>query len=1045
METTGGRSCGQCGALVSSTTAKFCAECGAPIATAGRAPRQVVDDILADRESAGERKFVTVLFADIKSSTEMASALDPEDWFLVLERFHAAASSSIHAFDGVVAAYAGDGVMALFGAPMAHENHAEQACWAALRLTEQFRSIAAQVASTGGTSLGVRMGLNSGEVVVGRIGDESRIDYTAQGLVVHIAARMEQVADVGEIFLAPSAAALVAERFELVRVGTRALKGIVEPIEVHRLVGPIDPTRAADVRLGARTAAFVGRDRELAKLRIALDETRAGRVRVVGIQAPAGHGKTRLVSECLAEARARGDDVVTVVGDVVRVPGPMWTVAELVRALLDVATDADEETILAALADLAPELDAAAATVLNLLAPSAGAPPIDPDVARRHIYEVLRALVRGRARAATGGLAIAIDDVHAIDRASQLTLAALFTEPVDAPVLVVLTSRPTGALQEILPSDGVLIDLEALDLDETHQLVQRWLLDRDEALEVARLLHERTGGNPFFVEETLRSLVESGQLIGPRGTRRLSARLGELTIPARVQTVIASRIDRVDRDERDLLYAAAVIGVEFDHATLVAVSGLESADTTRLLDGLVAADLVRAVGDNVFAFRHRLTQDVAYETQLRDQRRRCHAAVALALEKQAGSDRRAALVADHYERAGDDAAAATWYSRGGALAARTDPAESLRLWQKVRELTVPIDAESVAAALLCRAEILTQSPRCGMDPAEVLTVIGEARALATDDDHRPLLAFVLLRGWYALSGAGLSGEARAISKEAVSIADTTGIGMLSVGARVADLSNFNAAGSVAQGLAECDEAEAVLVAAGLDTPDSQLRSRVDFCRGSLMVRTGRVDAAIVVLESALARADACDDPQWQVVCRVGLVVALVARRDPVEARRVADEAITIARDVCGVGELGMAIRASGLAALTAGDAAAAIAALEESLATARSAPSLTVEEATLAALADAYLLAGNVPHAKALAQETLAIATSRGNDNFELMALLVLARALVAGPDVDRAAIEAIASRCDHLITINDMIAYRADLDELTAYLTRTNASDTVS
>src|SRR5471032_2595337 len=125
METTGGRSCGQCGALVSSTTAKFCAECGAPIATEGRAPRQVVGDILADRESAGERKFVTVLFADIKSSTELASALDPEDWFFVLERFHAAASGSIHAFDGVVAAYAGDGLMALFGAPVAHENHAE--------------------------------------------------------------------------------------------------------------------------------------------------------------------------------------------------------------------------------------------------------------------------------------------------------------------------------------------------------------------------------------------------------------------------------------------------------------------------------------------------------------------------------------------------------------------------------------------------------------------------------------------------------------------------------------------------------------------------------------------------------------------------------------------------------------------------------------------------------------------------------------------------------------------------------------------------------
>ncbi len=220
---------------------------------------------------------------------------------------------------------------------------------------------------------------------------------------------------------------------------------------------------------------------------------------------------------------------------------------------------------------------------------------------------------------------------------------------------------------------------------------------------------------------------------------------------------------------------------------------------------------------------------------------------------------------------------------------------------------------------------------------------------------------------------------------------------------------------------------------------------MDFCRGSLTVRTGRVDDAIVILEAALTRADDCDDPQWQVVCRVGLVVALAARRDPVGARRIADEAITIARDVCGVGELGMALRASGIAALAAGDALAAIGALEESLATARSAPSLTVEEAMLAALADAYLLAGNAPHAKALAQEALAIATSRGNDNYELIASLALARALVADHDVDRAAVEAIASRCDHLITINDMSGYRADLAELSAFRAPSNESDTLA
>lgn len=1033
------RSCAHCGALVSSATAKFCGECGSPMVAGRRAPHQVVDEIIANRDLAGERKFVTVLFADIKGSTEVASGLDPEDWFLVLERFHSAVTGAIHEFDGVVTLYAGDGVMALFGAPIAHESHAAQACWAALLLTEQMQAIAAEVAPTIGANLGVRVGLSSGEVVVGRIGDKSRIDYTAQGLVVHIAARMEQIAEVGEIFLAPSTAALVADRFELAVVGEREVKGIAEPILVHRLLGTTRSSLAGSVLPTAGSAAFVGRDAELGIFRAALADARAGRPRVVGITAPAGYGKSRLVSECLEEARAQGSDVVTVVGDVITVPGPMWTAAELTRALLEVGPDADAQTVDTALADLDPAHGVWSAPLLSLLTTDVDVTPVDPDVARRQIDAALLALVETRANAAEDALVIAIDDVHAIDRASQVTVTTLLAAPPDARVLIVLTSRPTADLDELLPADALLIDLESLRLDETERLVQQWLLHRDEALEVARLLHERTGGNPFFVEETLRSLVESGQLVGPRGARRLTGPLAELTVPARVQTVIASRIDRVDRDQRDLLYAAAVIGVEFDHATLVAVADVEAAETTRLLDELIAADLVRAIGRARFAFRHRITQEVAYETQLRDQRRRGHAAVATALEAQSGSDRRAALVGDHHERAGNVAAAASWYSRGAAVAARTDPAESFRQWQKVRELTVPTDPDSLTVALHCRAEILMQGARSGLDAAEALTVIDEARALATHDDHRPMLAFVLLRGWYALSGAGLSSQARAISKEAVVIADATGIAMLSVGARLADASNFSAAGSAAHGLVSCAEAEALLVESGLDTPESQLRCQLDFARGSLMVRTGRVDESIALLESAVARSGVCDDPHWRVISRVGLVVALVARHDPVGARRVADEAITIAREISGAGELGMAIRSVGLAALAEGDAPAAIAALDEALATARSAPSLTTEEMVLSALADAYLLAGDVAQAKALAREAVAIARSRGNDNYELMGLLVLARTLATDPDADRAEIEKIANRCDRLITVNDVGLYRAELDVLTAELARTS------
>ena len=979
-----------------------------------------------------------MLFADIKGSTEVARVLDPEDWFLVLERFHELATGSIHRFDGIVTLVAGDGVMALFGAPVAHESHAAQACWAALRLTEQMQALATDLAPIIGARLDVRVGINSGEVVVGRIGNETRVDYTAQGLPVHIAARMEQIADVGEIFVGPSTAALVGGQFEFALVGERQVKGITEPILVHRLLGPVDPLLTAGMRPTPRSAEFVGRDAELDLLRAALADARAGHARVVGLCAPAGYGKSRLVGEFLDEARARGSDVITVVGDVVTSPGALWTAAELARALLEVGPETDAAAIDLALIDLEPALGAESAPLLSLLTADVGEVSVDPDVARRQIDASLRALVEARANADTGALVIAIDDVHAIDRASQLTMATLLAEPFGAPVVIVLTSRPTLDLIDLLPDDAQLIDLESLCLEEIEQLVQQWLVDRDE---VAR-------GRPAPPR------ADGWQPVLRRGDAAIVGRIGS-----------AGRAER-GTTARDAPRRAHGAGAGSDRDRIAHRSGrprparppvrgggdrcrVRSNDAgdgcgdrrrrnARLLVELVAADLVRPVDEGRYAFSHRITQEVAYDTQLREQRRRGHAAVAAAFEKLPGSQRRAALVADHYERAGNLEAAANWYSRGAVVAARTDPAESLRQWQKVRELTVATDADSVTAALLCRAEILTQSARCGLDAGEVVAVIDEARELAgTHDEHRPLLAFVLIRGWYAVSSAGLSSQARAISKEAVVIADTTGIAMLSVGARVANVSNFNAAGSVARGLAECDEAEAILVGAGLDALNSLLRCQLDFARGSLMVRAGLIDASVSVFESALTRAESCDDPQWRVICRAGLAFALVARRDAVAARRVAEEAVAIAREVCGAGELGLAMQSFGFAALAAGEIAAAITALDGSLATARSAPALATEEMTLAALADAHLLAGDVSEADRLAEEAVAIAQNRGNDNYELMALLVRARVLVADPASDRAAIAKLVSRCEQLLTFNQMDGYRAELDEIVAALTR--------
>ena len=1032
-----------CGASIPSPTARFCGECGTPVARGGQVP--TVGE--PARELPGERKFVTVLFADIKGSTEVAAGLDPEDWFLALERFHAAAISSIHEYAGIITTYGGDGVMALFGAPVAHEGHAEQACWAALRLAQQVEAIATDLAPAIGTHLGVRVGLNSGHVVVGRIGDDTRIDYTAQGLAVNIAARMEQVAEVGEIYLAPATAELVRAHFVLDDVGPRQVKGIADPILVHRLVGP---TTSELAPTSPTAGPLVGRSAELALLRSAATDARSGRPTTVALTAPPGFGKSRLVREIIAELEARGAEVVTAAGDEVRAAGPMWTVAELARALLGTGPGDEPEAITAALADL----DATASAdlrlgdpspVLSLLAPESQPPPVDPDTARRRMGAAFRGLVAARADRATDLLVLAVDDLHAVDDASLATLADLVTEPPSGRLLVLATSRPSDTLTALLPRSARRLDLGALGFDETAAMVRQWVDEPAAVADLARLLHERTGGNPFFTEEILRSLAEDGQLVGPPGARRVEGALDGSSVPARVQTVIASRLDRLDPSSRELLQDAAVIGMEFDRPTLTAVATVDEAEVTERLAELEAGELLRSAGADRFAFRHRITQEVAYDTQLRDPRRLRHAAVAAALEAQPEPERRASVVADHHERAGADARAARWYATGAASAARTDPVASLRQWQKVRRLTDGSDPEAVNGALIGRAELLTQGARVGMDATEVHAVIDEARALAADEEHRPLLAFVLLRGWYALNGTGQAEEARALSEEAVAVADRSGIDLLSVGARVAHMSNASASGSVAAALTLCDEADALLVASGFDSPESTLRCQLDFGRGSLLVRAGRVEEALVHLRSALASADASGEPQWQVITRVGLLVGLVTRDPGPEAHVLADEAIALAYDICGAGERSMAHRAVGLLALAEGDARRAVPALDEALAIARAAPSLVVEEMIIAALAEAHGLAGDPVTARALADEAVAIARGRGNDNYELIGLIALARILLAGPApaAARQHVESALTRARAVLAANGVGLYRPDIDRLTADLARLGAEET--
>src|SRR6059058_5628991 len=309
--------CPSCG-HANRAAAKFCEECGTRLASAAASaeppraprdytPRHLAEKILGSRAALeGERKQVTVLFADVKGSMDLAEQLDPEEWHRILDRFFQLLAEGVHRFEGTVNQYTGDGVMALFGAPIAHEDHAQRACWAALHLCNEVRRYADELRTARGLNFAVRLGINSGEVVVGRIGDDLRMDYTALGHTVGLAARMEQLAEPGKVFLTEHTARLVAGFFTLRDLGESAVKGVGAPLRVYELEGVGALRTRLDVARARGFSRFVGRTAEMASLEAALGRAVAGTGQVIGVVAEAGVGKSRLCHEFTERARAQG-------------------------------------------------------------------------------------------------------------------------------------------------------------------------------------------------------------------------------------------------------------------------------------------------------------------------------------------------------------------------------------------------------------------------------------------------------------------------------------------------------------------------------------------------------------------------------------------------------------------------------------------------------------------------------------------------------------------------------------------------------------------
>ncbi len=782
--------CANCGTQLPAG-AKFCFECATPVSAPGSPPRLVSPEAYTPKHLAeriinskaaleGERKQVTVLFADLKGSMELLADRDPEEARKILDPVIERMMEAVHRYEGTVNQVMGDGIMALFGAPIAHEDHAVRACYAALRMQETVNSYAEDVRRAHGVNVQIRVGLNSGEVVVRAIGSDLRMDYTAVGQTTHLAARMEQLASPGGILLAPSTLHLV-EGFVAVRsLGAVPVKGLAEPVEVHEVTG-VGPARTRLQAAASRgLVRFVGRDDELEHLRRALQRAGAGHGQITAIVGAAGVGKSRLVHEFTHSRHLHGWRVLEAASVSYGRATSYLPVIELLRGYFAIG-DRDglraiREKVSGRLLTLDRSLEPALPALLALLDVPVDDPDwrgLEPAQRRHHTLDAVKRLLLREAREQP--LLVVFEDLHWIDGETQALLDALVDTLGSARLLLLLNYRPE--YQHAWGSKSVYsqVRLDALPAETADELLDVLLGDDPSLAPLRPLLVKR--GNPFFLEETVRTLVETGALAGQRGQYRLIHPVQAIQVPPTVQVVLTARIDRLAAEDKRLLQTASVIGKDVSLALLRAIADLPDDALHGGIDRLQAAEFLVETGlypDLTYSFKHALTHEVASASVLQERKRALHARIVDALEGLA-PERRAEQVerlAHHARGAERWEQAARYFRLAGAKAFdRSALAEAAEAFEQALDAIghVPETLERLEETIDVRLELRNAVWPIGrLDRA--LDSLRGAQALAERLGDRRRLGRVLmnLAGYFVLTGD--PGRAMETAGEALAIA-----------------------------------------------------------------------------------------------------------------------------------------------------------------------------------------------------------------------------------------------------------------------------------
>ena len=992
----------------------------------GRDPRAKPPEHLAEKirdaraDLDGERKQVTVLFADVIGSMDLAERTDPELWRSIMDRFFTILCDGVHRYEGTVDKFTGDGIMALFGAPLAHEDHAQRACWAALTLQRELAAYATEVRRTDGLSFSVRMGINSGEVVVGQIGEDLRVEYTAVGHTVGLAQRMESLAEPGKAYLTEHTAKLVSGYLDLDDLGEFDVKGVSEPVRVYALAGAGGAHSRLDVSRARGFSRFVGRGDELATLDAALEQAQGGSGVVVGVVGEAGVGKSRLCHEFVERARRRGIPVYEAQGQAHGREIPFLPVLQMMRSYFAIAESDSDQQAREKIAGRLLLLDEAFAESLPLVFdflavpdPHRPAPRMDPDARQRALLEMVKRLVHTSSQRDPG--INLLEDAHWFDPGTELFVTQFVEAIQGSRTLGILNFRPEYSAPWMRKSYYRQISLLPLGADAIKALLADLLGEHPSLNGLPDLIQERTAGNPFFIEEVVRALVESGNLEGKRGDYRLIRPVDDAAVPPTVNTILAARIDRLSEREKSLLQSAAVIGREFSEPVLARAAALGDGELEPALRALIAAEFLyeqELFPDAVYAFKHPLTQEVAYHSQLGERRAAVHRRVAEALEELYPDklDERAALLAQHWEAAGEPLAAARWSARAATWAGLNDISQAVRHWRKVSELVQPLpdSAEASGLALGARVWRLQYGWRLGITEQEATAHYEAGRELAQRSGDR--VSLLMITAMYATvrGVAGHVEEYGELAEEVNRLSVEIGDPALRIVSLAVPLYSQFIRGRLGDALALADEG----IALGAKDPalgnGITLTCPYAWClmmRGLILCIMGYLEESASELDRAMRVAQEQGNLETQGWTHGAYVWLARFTGEPETVLSHATQGYEIAERIGDAFSRVHALYFLGYARFMVGEPDEAVAAIERSIELGREARTgLESEALRISGLAEALLSAGDPQRALDAAHESVTLARERGNESTLGICHRVLAEALLAGDGPDKAA-----------------------------------------